>query len=243
MQVSNHSESIQTVRLSSLITEGLKPCRLSDRNTEMFWHQKGLIVGGTDEVGRGALAGPVVAAAVILDMNKVLKLSHNKRQLIGDSKKIRPQNRWSCCLMIKSVAVRYGVGVIRESLIDRIGIHQASLAAMNLAVQKLNCPQSLDLLLVDGKFKIPNLEHNAYTQLALARADNQFQVVGAASIIAKVYRDTLMSRLGHIFTDYQKYEFNSHKGYPTAAHLKALACYGASAIHRKSFQPVAQYLK
>ena len=215
---------------------------------EILWHKSSLVVGGVDEVGRGALAGPVVAAAVILDMNLYTSLSAEQQQLIGDSKQKSPQQRKRGYQLIKSIARSYAIQGVREHIIDQIGIHQASLLAMSKAAHQLSLTQQtrhkcLDVLIVDGSFRLPQISSAlAKYQLAIQQADATFKVVGAASILAKVYRDTLMSRLGLIFEHYQKYSFAAHKGYPTAYHQQALAHHGVSPIHRQSYRTVAQHL-
>lgn len=213
---------------------------------EQSWYHHGLLVGGVDEVGRGALAGPVVAAAVVLDLGRYNALSEEQQQLIGDSKKKSPAQRSEGRKLIHTIARHYSIQSVRARIIDEIGIHQASLLVMRQAVQHLLKSHPLDLLIVDGICPLALSEEQQGTtststppQLAITRADSHFKVVGAASILAKVHRDTLMSRLGLCFHHYQKYSFASHKGYPTWRHRHELALHGASPIHRRSFKTVA----
>lgn len=222
-------------------------CSHSEASSEQAWHRQGLMVGGVDEVGRGALAGPVVAAAVVLDIGLYNSLSEQQQQLIGDSKKKSPAQRSEGRKLIQAMARHYSIQSVRAGIIDQIGIHQASLLAMRQAVQRLLKSHPMDLLIVDGAYRLTlsaGIQDSAIlsrpSQLAITQADSCFKVVGAASILAKVHRDTLMSRLGLCFHHYQKYSFASHKGYPTKRHRHELALHGASPIHRKSFKTVAR---
>jgi ribonuclease HII len=186
----------------------------------------GQIVAGVDEVGRGALCGPVVAAAVILPQTAWSTLA-----LAGvrDSKKLSSQRRTKLAEEIKSLALDWQIGWADVAEIDRINILQASLLAMQRAVKQLKV--SPDACLVDGKQSIPNLQ---VLQENLIKGDERSLVIAAASIVAKVWRDRLMLDLAK---DYPEYDLATNKGYGTAKHLEALRSYGASPIHRQSFAP------
>lgn len=199
--------------------------------TDTFSFERELIrqgyvsVAGVDEVGRGPLAGPVVAACVILP-------SSCNFSIYDDSKKLTAKVREQLAEELKSIGALVGVGVISESKIDRVNILQASLLAMKKALDSL--PIRPDFLLVDGKFPVPA----AIPQRALVKGDSRSASIAAASIVAKVTRDSLMS-LYH--RQYPLYNFHKNKGYPTAEHRKALALHGPCPIHRKSFAGVKEF--
>jgi ribonuclease HII len=182
----------------------------------------GTMVAGVDEVGRGPLAGDVVAAAVILDP---------QRPIAGlrDSKKLTVRRREELALQIREHAVAYCVARASVAEIDEINILQASLLAMHRAVQGLN-PQP-DYVLVDGN-RLPRWE---YASEPVVKGDDRVVEIAAASILAKVQRD---SELVALDKEYPQYGFAGHKGYPTAAHLAALKEFGVTAVHRRSFAPV-----
>jgi len=180
-------------------------------------------IAGIDEVGRGPLAGPVVAAACILPekffiekINDSKKITHEVRQKIYDK-------------LVSHIDVKYSIAIVEASIIDQINIHQASLLAMKQAVQKLIIQP--DFLLFDG------LQHPLMSIpfIAMPKGDALCISVAAASIIAKITRDKIMD-------DYHKkyplYGFDLHKGYATEKHRKALIEHGPCQIHRKSFDPV-----
>ncbi len=181
-----------------------------------------MIVAGVDEAGRGPLAGPVVAAAVILAPGK---------SIVGlaDSKKVSPQRRGELMLVIERDAVAVAVAEASVAEIDAVNILQASLLAMRRAVQALEVAP--DRVLVDGNVCPPL----PYPVQAIVRGDASVAAISAASIVAKVKRDLLMQNLHKRFP---MYGFDRHKGYPTAAHLRALRQFGACGIHRRSFAPV-----
>lgn len=178
-------------------------------------------VAGVDEVGRGCLAGPVVAAAVVLDPR-----AHVAG--LADSKLVPPEERDVLSALIIERATAWAVAVVDAGEIDRLNIHRASLQAMREAVGAL-APLP-DAVLVDG-FRIPDL---AIPQRGIVKGDRRCAAIAAASIVAKVARDRLMQDL-----DLQdpRYGFGRHKGYATAEHLEAVARYGYSAVHRRSFRP------
>ncbi len=180
-------------------------------------------VCGVDEAGRGPLAGPVVAAAVIL---------HPQRPIAGvrDSKQLAPAARERLAERIRAEAVAVAVASASVEEIDALNILQASLLAMQRAVEKLR--PAAQAALVDGN-RLPNLSIPAR---AVVAGDRSESAISAASIIAKTHRDALMRALHR---RYPEYGFDVHAGYPTAAHLRALRSVGPCAAHRRSFAPVA----
>ncbi len=179
-------------------------------------------VAGVDEVGRGPLAGPVVAAAVLLPAGF-------SAEGINDSKKLSARQRMVAFERICRQAAGIGVGVIDAEVIDRINILEASLLAMATAIDRLD--PAPDYLLVDGKQPVKR----AIAQLTLTRGDSRSLSIAAASIVAKVTRDRLMEDYHRL---YPAYGFAQHKGYPTRAHREAVAVYGGCPIHRRSFKGV-----
>lgn len=184
-------------------------------------------LAGVDEAGRGPLAGPVVAAAVILDPRAPV-------EGLRDSKKLGVSRREYLDEAIRARALAWALGVCTPAEIDRLNILQASLLAMRRAVESLSvCP---DLALVDGN-RCPPL---AVPARAVVRGDSRVPAISAASIIAKVHRDRLMLELD---TRYPGYGLADHKGYPTPVHLDALARLGPAPCHRTSFAPVRRALE
>lgn len=181
-------------------------------------------IAGTDEVGRGPLAGPVVAAAVILPENVELPE-------IKDSKKLTEQQREHLNQLIQEQAVAWAIAEVSEKEIDAINILEASRLAMQKAVEGLNVRQTADFVLVDG---LPNPQIQLPSQ-AIVKGDNKSISIAAASIIAKVYRDHLMEAYDQ---QYPGYGFAVHKGYPTAEHIQAITELGSCPIHRMSFRPL-----
>jgi len=180
-----------------------------------------LIEAGIDEAGRGCLAGPVVAAAVILPKD------FNDPEL-NDSKKLTALQRDRICERIKLNALAWAIGVIDNNQIDEINILQATYCAMHKAVSLLHWQP--ELLLVDGnRFKpYPGIKHQCFI-----KGDSRFQSIAAASILAKTYRDDLMEDL-HL--QYPHYCWNQNKGYPTKSHRQAIKEIGVSPLHRITFQ-------
>ncbi len=190
-----------------------------------LWVPEGLVCG-VDEAGRGPLAGPVVAAAVILDP---------KYPILGlnDSKKLSAKRRNDLAIAIYDKALAWAVAEASVDEIDQINILQASLLAMQRAVEKLKIKP--DHVLVDGN-KCPKL---ACSVEAIIGGDSKVASIAAASILAKTVRDAAMLEL---HARYPMYGFNRHKGYPTAVHLEELKTHGVSLVHRRSYAPVAQLL-
>jgi ribonuclease HII len=178
-------------------------------------------VAGVDEVGRGCLAGPVVAAAVILDPNRYIPR-------VCDSKTVTSLERDRLYERITRCAVAWGVAACDPPEIDHINIHRASLRAMNRAVMSL-VPLP-DIVLVDA-FRIPNLP---VAQKPVIHGDSRCTAIAAASIVAKVTRDRAMIEL---HASDPRYGFDRHKGYATRDHLDAVGRFGYSAAHRRSFRP------
>jgi ribonuclease HII len=184
-------------------------------------------IAGVDEVGRGPLAGPVVSACVLVD-NKFLKNIDNLPEL-NDSKKTSLKNREKIFSIIQENAVSVGIGVCGVKTIDKINILQASLLSSKKAV--LNLSHKADIVLIDGKFRIPNLD---IEQESIIQGDAKIAIIALASIIAKVYRDKLMTKLDTI---YPGYDFAKNKGYGTLYHREQIEKLGACKIHRRSFAP------
>ena len=191
-------------------------------NTENGILRSGRIVAGVDEAGRGCLAGPVVAGAVILDETRPI---HGLR----DSKELSERKRNELFEQIRERALAYSVGMTAAEEIDRINILQAALLAMEKAVLALR--KKPDCVLIDGNAKtsLP------IEQKAIVKGDSKCASIAAASIVAKVTRDRIMTEVER---EYPGYGFSRHKGYPTKEHLGALRNLGPSPIHRKSFKGV-----
>lgn len=188
--------------------------------------QNKLIIVGLDEVGRGPLVGDVVAGAVILDPRKPI-------QGLADSKQLSEKTRDRLAMEIKEKALAWAIGRASPREIDAINILQASLLAMERAFCQLSQP--VDLALVDGN-RCPKL--SCKTE-AIIGGDSKIPAISAASIIAKVTRDTEMRLLDAVFPEYG---FAQHKGYPTKQHLAALAVHGPCELHRVSFAPVKDWV-
>ena len=183
--------------------------------------QKNRLEAGCDEAGRGCLAGPVVAAAVILDPKKVILG-------LNDSKKLNEKQRLVLKDEIINKALSFGIGVVEVSEIDKINILNASILAMHKAISQLKI--SPDFLLIDGN------RFHPYRQIpynCIIKGDGKFQSIAAASIIAKTYRDEIMLSLHEKFP---QYGWNKNMGYPTKEHRSAIEQYGTTQHHRMSFK-------
>lgn len=184
------------------------------------------LVAGVDEVGRGPLAGPVIAAAVILPDGFCLTG-------IDDSKKLSEKKRDEYYQIIQEEAKSIGIGIIEPEIIDEINIYEATKKAMNIAIQSLS--QQPDVLLIDAmRLGTPYMEES------IIKGDAKSISIAAASIIAKVTRDRLMKEYA---SRYPEYQFGHNMGYGTKDHLDAINKYGITPIHRKSFSPIKETLK
>ncbi len=202
---------------------------------DTFFYERQLIaqglspVAGVDEAGRGPLAGPVVAGCVVLP-------GDCEHHLFKDSKKLSSSKREELYDFLRTSLIPVGVGISSVEEIDKINILQASLLAMKRAV--VDCAAIFScqarFLLVDGTFSVPM----QLPQQALTKGESKSASIAAASIIAKVTRDRLMAQY-HI--QYPQFNFIQHKGYPTKAHREAIAKYGPSSLHRKTFKGVREY--
>lgn len=184
---------------------------------------KGLIPAGVDEAGRGPLAGPVVAASVILS-------KENPIDGLNDSKALTPRKRSLLYDIILEKSVSFAVGIIENDVIDEINILQATIKAMESSILGLNIKP--DLVYIDGN-RPTTLE---IKQQTIVKGDTKCQSIAAASIIAKVTRDRIMEKMDEI---YPQYGFLKHKGYPTKAHYEAIKKYGPCPVHRLSFNGVS----
>jgi len=183
---------------------------------------------GVDEVGRGPLAGAVVAAAVMFEKNFAPR---GNLRFVSDSKRLDSALREALDQEIRQTALAVGVGSVEPEIIDHVNILQATFLAMNQAIEQLSpTPQ---LLLIDGNRFKPALPISYQT---IVKGDTKVFSIAAASIVAKVHRDKLMKEL---HTEFPEYGFDSHFGYPVPAHIEAIRKYGRSAVHRKSFKLAA----
>jgi len=193
-------------------------------------HHKASLLIGVDEAGRGPLAGPVVAAAVLLGPGNPASL-----KAVRDSKALAPRRREDLFTAIRACALGVGVGWALPREIDSRNILQATFLAMRRAVSRLDLRgRPAPLVVVDGNHAVPGLSHS---QKALVKGDAFSLAVACASVVAKVVRDRWMERLDRL---HPGYGFSVHKGYGTADHLSALDRLGPSSVHRLSFEPVAQ---
>ena len=189
-------------------------------------HQGFKNIAGIDEAGRGPLAGPVVAAAVIFP-SQVNILGLN------DSKKLSTKKRAELFPKIQEISVSYGVAVVCQKVIDKINILQAARLAMKQAVETLKITPGL--LLIDGNQKIDS----TLNQWAIVKGDSRSLSIAAASVLAKVTRDRIMDDYHKL---YPQYEFNRHKGYGTKLHRNLIQEYGPCPIQRNTFKGVAEYI-
>lgn len=199
---------------------------MSESDLDLFAPEQFSRIAGVDEVGRGCLAGPVVAAAVILDPNRPIKG-------LRDSKKLSAKKRDELAEEIKEKALAWSVAAMGPEVIDKINILQATLQAMKAAVEKL--PVEPDFVQVDGN-KLPKWK---WLSEAVVKGDDKVEWISTASIIAKTTRDGYMCKIAEL---YPQYGFEHHVGYGTAEHIKALKAYGPTPIHRKTFAPVREVI-
>lgn len=184
-------------------------------------YQDELIEAGCDEAGRGCLAGPVVAAAVILPKNFF-------HPLLNDSKQLTENERTLLAPIIKAAAIDWKIGICDNHEIDAINILKASFKAMHKAVDQMK--KKPGLLLIDGNrfYKYPRIPH-----ICIVKGDAKFMSIAAASVLAKTYRDELMNKLHN---EFPIYNWQQNKGYPTKDHRKAIAQFGSTNYHRKTFR-------
>jgi len=185
------------------------------------------VVAGTDEAGRGPLAGPVVAAAVVLP-------PRCNYRIYLDSKELTAERRQELLAGLHKIKALIGVGICEVEEIDRLNILQASLMAMKKGLEALAVPA--DFVLVDGKFPVPVL----LPQQTLIKGEKRSASIAAASIVAKEVRDRLMLEYHR---SYPQYNFERHKGYPTAEHRRLLKEHGPCPIHRRTFKGVREHLR
>ncbi len=182
--------------------------------------EKYRVIAGVDEAGRGPLAGPVVAAAVILPEDFTFSI-------INDSKKLSPKKREEAFFLIKKYAITFSVTSISNKIIDEKNILQATLIAMRKSILKLKILP--EIVLIDGN-KLPQ---SGLNEVAVKKGDSKSLSIAAASIIAKYIRDKIMVNYNKIFPEY---EFHIHKGYPTKKHKELIKKFGLCRIHRKTFK-------
>jgi ribonuclease HII len=190
-------------------------------------------LGSIDEAGRGPLAGPVVAACVV--MGPEFNIRDKRLKLIKDSKRLTEKKREEIYEIIYELFGEIGIGICDHKTIDRINILQASFLAMKKAIGALK--QKPDYVILDGKWEIPNF---SLKQTAIIKGDNRVLSIAAASVIAKVARDRIMHELHEL---HPQYGFNQHKGYGTKLHFAKLNEHGPSPVHRSSFKPVKKLIK
>ncbi|WP_083793044.1 ribonuclease HII [Hydrogenivirga sp. 128-5-R1-1] len=190
---------------------------LMTEHEEKFWRE-GLLVAGVDEAGRGPLAGPVVASAVILP-------PFTEPFLKGDSKKLSRKEREELYELIKETALAVGTAVVDSAVIDRINIYQATKLAMKRALDDLKHP--FDVVISDY------VKLEEFNCLPLVKGDERSLSCACASVVAKVLRDRIMERFHEV---YPEYEFVKHKGYPTKKHRELIKKFGITEIHRRSFR-------
>ena len=208
---------------SSLYNEDTKPMK-TERSPLLPYYSAGILEAGLDEAGRGCLAGPVVAAAVILPQEVPEVLAKH----LNDSKKLSEKQREAIRPDIERLAIAWGIGMATPEEIDEINILNASILAMHRAVDVLG--ERPEHLIVDGnRFKAyKDIEHKT-----IVGGDAKYMSIAAASILAKTERDRTMNRLSE---QYPQYQWGKNKGYPTKEHYAALAEYGPTPLHRQTFR-------
>jgi len=197
-----------------------------------LWKKGYKFIAGVDEVGRGSLAGPVVAGAVVFDRN-LIKIKHNG-VIINDSKKLSAKQRERATAWIKENALSWAVGEASVSKINKLGIVKATQIAFRMAIKKAQLKQKIDYLLIDAFYAPYVVGLRKKKQMPIVKGDTKSISIEAASIIAKVYRDKLMTELSKQ-PKHKKYEWNKNKGYGTLDHRNVIKKYGATNLHRKDF--------
>ncbi len=185
------------------------------------------LIGGVDEAGRGPLAGPVVAACVVIGSD--FQIDSQELELVADSKKLTAKRREQLFSVIRRKTVAVEIGVVNNKVIDKINILQSTFLAMRQAISRLDI--SPEYILVDGNLKVPGVKQ---PQKTIIDGDAKVFVIAAASIIAKFSRDWLMAEADK---QYPEYEFARHKGYGTKRHLEKIKEFGPCPLHRLSFAP------
>jgi ribonuclease HII len=210
------------------VIRGASHISLPTQDTERELHAQGYLhVAGIDEVGRGPLAGPVVAAAVVLPLD--LTLQQKELAIIRDSKALTARQRERADVVVRQAALAIGIGEVTAEEIDRIGIAAATRRAMSMALESL--PEPPDHLLIDAL----QLSWRNRPCTAIIKGDMLCTAIAAASIIAKVHRDAFMVEMDAL---YPGYGFAGHKGYGSSGHLQALQELGPTPLHRYSFRPL-----
>lgn len=205
----------------------LRAGKLLFADPEAYWRLQGIpVIAGVDEVGRGPLAGPVVAAAVILPPEA-------RFPGLRDSKRLTPEARTALDAEIRAQALAFAVRELGPRHIERLGILAASLRAMAQAVRSLSLIP--EMVLVDGPHPLPL----PYPQQPVVKGDALCPSISAAAVLAKVHRDRLMASFHR---QYPQYNFPRHKGYATAEHLEALRCWGPCPLHRRTFSGVKEWV-
>ncbi|HHW41433.1 MAG TPA: ribonuclease HII [Syntrophomonadaceae bacterium] len=192
---------------------------------QKLWKNGAVLIAGVDEAGRGPLAGPVVAAAVVIKEELLLPG-------LNDSKLVNPALRAALSREIKRKAAGWAVGIVPVGWIEKYNIHEASILAMKKALEQLKVKP--DHILIDGCWPVRDVP---VPQTTIVKGDTRSAVIAAASILAKTTRDAIMSYYGLLFP---KYGFEQNKGYPTPAHLEAIARYGPCFLHRRTFRGVKE---
>ncbi|MFW5831423.1 MAG: ribonuclease HII [Prolixibacteraceae bacterium] len=208
--------------------QNLKTNRKIAKTKLLAFHKKGILEAGCDEAGRGCLAGPVFAAAVILP-------SGFKNDVLNDSKLLTEEQRLDLRPVIEKEALSWAVEMVSNEEIDQVNILNASFLAMNKAVQKLTLQP--EHLLIDGNLFRPQ---NSIPFTCIIQGDGRYYSIAAASVLAKTYRDDFMIRLHEEFPDYM---WRRNKGYATLQHREAIQRVGISKYHRKSFQLTSKQLE
>jgi len=216
---------------------------LMDFEINIYKNQNHRFIGGIDEVGRGCLAGPLVTAIVVYDIEKIIELSKNSETLkkinqIKDSKKLSEKKREELSAFIKEIAYFYAVDEVSSQDIDAKGISQVTNNSF-FKNYTYAYAKRIDFVLIDA-FRIKEVD--SHKQSSLIRGDNTSISIASASIVAKFYRDELMKKVGEQ-EEFKIYGFDSHKGYGTAAHIETIKRCGFSTIHRKSFEPIKSMIK
>lgn len=209
-----------------------------DFEVNIYKNQNHRFIGGIDEVGRGCLAGPLVTAIVVYDIEKLLELSQNpeiykKINQIKDSKKLSEKKREELSSFIKEIAYFYSIDEVSNHDIDSIGISKVTNNSF-FKNYTMAYAKRLDFVFTDA-FKISEVA--PHKQSSLIKGDNTSLAIASASIIAKFFRDELMKKIS-VSEEYKIYGFDSHKGYGTAAHIEEIKRSGVSSLHRKSFEPI-----